>query len=195
MSARRSRSSTIRPSSVACYMVRAPLSLKKLVYLDGQKAVLYRSKMNPSLGRNFEAMDPLDGWRAWPTTSPTRTSAGPICTASTPVESEPREERQKARSSRWRRRRRRDAVRRAGRGSSARCTRQTRSCAKAAEVRSRSCLHQRPDLDQAHPPPGPEPAGTGGAGADPGGGPCAGRRRGAGDPGRLSTATHSHLRP
>ena len=36
-------------------MVRAPLSLKKLVYLDGQKAVLYRSRMNPSLGRNFEA--------------------------------------------------------------------------------------------------------------------------------------------
>jgi len=33
------------------------LSLKKLVYLDGQKAVLYRSRMNPSLGRNFEAMD------------------------------------------------------------------------------------------------------------------------------------------
>ena len=28
---------------VACYMVRAPLSLKKLVYLDSQKAVLYRS--------------------------------------------------------------------------------------------------------------------------------------------------------
>jgi hypothetical protein len=26
------------------------LSLKKLVYLDGQKAVLYRSRMNPSLG-------------------------------------------------------------------------------------------------------------------------------------------------
>jgi len=38
-------------------MVRAPLSLKKLVYLDGQKAVLYRSRMNPFLGRNFEAMD------------------------------------------------------------------------------------------------------------------------------------------
>jgi hypothetical protein len=37
-------------------MVRAPLSLKKLVYLDGQKAVLYRSRMNPFLGRNFEAM-------------------------------------------------------------------------------------------------------------------------------------------
>ena len=48
---------------VACYLVRSPLSLKKLVYLDGQRAVLYRSKMNPSLGRNFEAMDPLE-WLA-----------------------------------------------------------------------------------------------------------------------------------
>ena len=43
--------------------MRAPLSLQKLVYLDGQKAVLYRSRMNPSLGRNFEAMDPLE-WLA-----------------------------------------------------------------------------------------------------------------------------------
>jgi hypothetical protein len=48
---------------VACYLVRAPLSLKKLVYLDGEKAVLYRSKMNPFLGRNFEAMDRLE-WLA-----------------------------------------------------------------------------------------------------------------------------------
>jgi hypothetical protein len=32
---------------VACYLVRSPLSLRKLVYLDGQKAVLYRSSMNP----------------------------------------------------------------------------------------------------------------------------------------------------
>jgi len=48
---------------VACNLVRSPLSLKKLVYLDGQKAVLYRSRMNPSLGRNFEAMDPLE-WLA-----------------------------------------------------------------------------------------------------------------------------------
>lgn len=48
---------------VACYMVRNPLSLRKRVYLDGQKAVLYRSKMNPFLGRNFEAMDPLE-WLA-----------------------------------------------------------------------------------------------------------------------------------
>jgi len=31
-----------------------PLSLQNLVYLDGK--ILYRSKMNPSLGRNFEAM-------------------------------------------------------------------------------------------------------------------------------------------
>jgi len=48
---------------LACYLGRAPSSLKKLVYLDGQKAVLYRSKMNPFLGRNFEAMDPRE-WRA-----------------------------------------------------------------------------------------------------------------------------------
>jgi hypothetical protein len=48
---------------VASYLVKAPLSLKKLVYLDGQKAVVYHSKMNPALGRNFEAMDPLE-WLA-----------------------------------------------------------------------------------------------------------------------------------
>jgi hypothetical protein len=30
---------------------------------DGQQAVLYRSRMNPSLGRNFEAFDPLE-WLA-----------------------------------------------------------------------------------------------------------------------------------
>jgi hypothetical protein len=49
---------------VACYLVRAPLSLKKLVYLDGQKAVLYRSRMNPSLGRNFEAPTSMAPTRA-----------------------------------------------------------------------------------------------------------------------------------
>ncbi len=42
----------------AAYLVRNPLSLRKLVYLDGEKAVVYRSRMNPFLGRNFEAMDP-----------------------------------------------------------------------------------------------------------------------------------------
>jgi hypothetical protein len=45
------------------YLVRNPLSLRKLVYLDGERAVIYRSRMNPSLGRNFEAMDPLE-WLA-----------------------------------------------------------------------------------------------------------------------------------
>jgi hypothetical protein len=47
----------------AAYLVRNPLSLEKLVYLDGQQAVLYRSKLNPFLGRNFEALDPLE-WLA-----------------------------------------------------------------------------------------------------------------------------------
>jgi len=46
------------------YIVGTPLlSLKKVVYLDGRQAVLYRSRMNPSLGRNFEAMEPLE-WLA-----------------------------------------------------------------------------------------------------------------------------------
>jgi hypothetical protein len=49
---------------IAAYLVKPPVSLEKLVYLDGDKAVLYRSKrMNPGLGRNFEAMDPLE-WLA-----------------------------------------------------------------------------------------------------------------------------------
>ena len=49
----------------AAYLVRNPLSLKKLVYLDGRQAVLYRSRMNPSLGRNFEALDPLEWLARW----------------------------------------------------------------------------------------------------------------------------------
>ena len=63
---RRSRSPSRTSSAIedtAAYLVREPLSLQKLVYLDGQQAVLYRSRMNPSLGRNFEAMDPLE-WLA-----------------------------------------------------------------------------------------------------------------------------------
>lgn len=36
------------------------VSSKKLVYLDGRQAVLCRSRMNPFLGRNFEAMEPLE---------------------------------------------------------------------------------------------------------------------------------------
>ncbi len=50
-----------RLEDTAAYLVRNPLSLKKLVYLDGQKAVLYRSRTSPSLARNFEAMDPSSG--------------------------------------------------------------------------------------------------------------------------------------
>jgi len=52
-----------RLEDTAAYLVRNPLSLRKLVYLDGQQAVLSRSRMNPSLGRNFEALDPLE-WLA-----------------------------------------------------------------------------------------------------------------------------------
>ena len=52
-----------RLEDTAAYLVRNPLSLKKLVYLDGRQAVLYRSRMNPSLGRNFEALDSLE-WLA-----------------------------------------------------------------------------------------------------------------------------------
>jgi hypothetical protein len=48
---------------IAAYLLRPPLSLEKLVYLDGKQAVLYRSRMNPGLGRNLEALDPLE-WLA-----------------------------------------------------------------------------------------------------------------------------------
>jgi hypothetical protein len=49
---------------MAGYVVRNPLSLKRLVYQDGQQALIYRAfKPNPSLGQSFEAMDPLQ-WLA-----------------------------------------------------------------------------------------------------------------------------------
>jgi hypothetical protein len=51
-----------RLKDTAAYLVRNPLSLKKLVYLDGPQAVLYRSRMNPSLGRTFEASSRWSGW-------------------------------------------------------------------------------------------------------------------------------------
>jgi hypothetical protein len=53
----------LRLCDTAAHLVRNPLSLRKIVYLDGQQAVLYRSRMNPSLGRNFDALDPLE-WLA-----------------------------------------------------------------------------------------------------------------------------------
>jgi len=40
-----------RLEDTAAYLVRDPPSVKKLVYLDGERAVIYRSRMNPSLGR------------------------------------------------------------------------------------------------------------------------------------------------
>jgi hypothetical protein len=45
--------------------IRALLpSLKRLVYIDGKQAVIYKAlKSNPTLGRNFETMDPLE-WLA-----------------------------------------------------------------------------------------------------------------------------------
>jgi hypothetical protein len=50
--------------TVAGYVVRNPLSLQRLVYLDGQQAVIYKGKKhNPTLGRNFESMDPRE-WLA-----------------------------------------------------------------------------------------------------------------------------------
>jgi hypothetical protein len=49
---------------MASYVVRNPVSLKRLVYIDGQNAVVYRAlRPNPSLGANFVALDPLE-WLA-----------------------------------------------------------------------------------------------------------------------------------
>ena len=46
---------------LASYLVRSPLSLERLVYVDGQQAVIYRGlKPNPRLGANSVAMDPLE---------------------------------------------------------------------------------------------------------------------------------------
>ncbi len=47
-----------RLEDTAAYLVRNPLSLKKLVYLDGEKAVVYRSRMNPFLGRELRGDGP-----------------------------------------------------------------------------------------------------------------------------------------
>jgi hypothetical protein len=49
--------------NLAGCVTRNPLSLQRLVYLDGQQAVIYKGKHNPTLGRNFETMDPLE-WLA-----------------------------------------------------------------------------------------------------------------------------------
>jgi len=80
------------------------LSLERLVYLDGQQAVIYKGlKHNPTLGRNFETMDPLDwnGWREWRITSRTLGNIAPSSTATMPIECAdiaPRRSRERARS-------------------------------------------------------------------------------------------------
>jgi hypothetical protein len=49
---------------MASYVVRNPVSLKRLVYIDGHNAVVYRAlRPNPSLGANFVALDPVE-WLA-----------------------------------------------------------------------------------------------------------------------------------
>jgi hypothetical protein len=49
---------------MAGYVVRNPVSLRRLVYIDGHNAVVYRGlRTNPSLGANFVALDPLE-WLA-----------------------------------------------------------------------------------------------------------------------------------
>ena len=53
--------------NVAGYAVRNPLSLQRLVYLDGQQAVIYKGlKHNPTLGRNCR----VGRWRGGPQASP-----------------------------------------------------------------------------------------------------------------------------
>ena len=80
---------------VASYLVKAPLSLKKLVDLDGQKAVVYRSKMNPALGRNSEAMDPLEWLARLADHIPDPESTARSRTATTRIELEAPEPRRK----------------------------------------------------------------------------------------------------
>ena len=49
---------------MAGYVTRNPLSLRRLVYIDGRQAVIYKAlKPNPTLGRNFQSLDALE-WLA-----------------------------------------------------------------------------------------------------------------------------------
>jgi hypothetical protein len=60
---------------MAGHVTRNPLSLKRLVYIDGQQAVIYKAlKPNPSLGQNFEAMDPIERPQVEPPFRPERDS-------------------------------------------------------------------------------------------------------------------------
>jgi hypothetical protein len=47
---------------MASYLSRNPVSLKRLVYVDGEQAVIYRAlKANPRLGQNFVALVDEEG--------------------------------------------------------------------------------------------------------------------------------------
>jgi hypothetical protein len=45
---------------VACYLLKPPLSLKRMTYTSGAPVVLYQGTFNPSRGANFEALDPKE---------------------------------------------------------------------------------------------------------------------------------------
>ncbi len=42
------------------YILRAPVSLEKMLVRDNSKVIYHSSRLNPSLGRNFEVFDPLE---------------------------------------------------------------------------------------------------------------------------------------
>ncbi len=46
--------------SLAQYILRSPFSQQKMTYREDTKTVLYRSKMNPKLKRNFVLFPVLD---------------------------------------------------------------------------------------------------------------------------------------
>jgi hypothetical protein len=68
---------------VACYLVRSPLSLKKLVYLDGQRAVLYRFYGHYSSrirgGRAARAEPPTESADGSTVTAANQTAKGRRC--------------------------------------------------------------------------------------------------------------------
>ena len=48
---------------MANYLVQNPVSLKRLVYIDGQQVIYRAPRSNPRLAANFVALDPLE-WLA-----------------------------------------------------------------------------------------------------------------------------------
>jgi hypothetical protein len=73
--------------NLAAYVVKNPLSLQRLVYLDGQQAVFYKAlKHNPTLGGNFEIMHPLEWLARWRITSRTPENIARSSMATMPIE-------------------------------------------------------------------------------------------------------------